>query len=68
MTRQLLITKRDEDAANEALSLIRKSDEEIKKQFHMLEAINSVIKLLEMGWMEALLIWLKKHWRVQLLP
>lgn len=48
MTRQLLITKRDEDAANEALSLIRKSDEEIKKQFHMLEAINSVIKLLEM--------------------
>ena len=43
-----MITKRDEDAANEALSLIRKSDEEIKKQFHMLEAINSVIKLLEM--------------------
>ena len=48
MTRQLLITKRDEDAANEALSLIRKSYEEIKIQFHMLEAINSVIKLLEM--------------------
>ena len=48
MTRQLLITMRDEDAANEALSLIRKSDEEIKKQFHMLGAINSVIKLLEM--------------------
>lgn len=48
MTRQLLITMRDESAANEALSLIRKSDEEIKRQFHMLESINSVIKLLEM--------------------
>ena len=47
LTRQLLITMKNESLANEALEKIKKSDEEIKLQCHMLEALNSVIKLLE---------------------
>ena len=47
LTKQILVTMKNESTANAALAKTKKTDEELKKQFHMLEAINSVIKLLE---------------------
>ena len=47
LTKQILVTMKNESAANDALEKTRKTDEELKTQFHMLEALNSVIKLLE---------------------
>ncbi len=47
LTKQILITKNNESVANDALEQTRKINEKLKVQFHMLEALNSVIKLLE---------------------
>lgn len=47
LTKHILITMKNESVANVALVRIQKADEELKSQFHMIEAINAVVKLLE---------------------